>query len=366
MAGWTRRAPIAFGLAFTSLWSCSLTTRFDGLSGGRDDGIDGGDAGADAFAAADADAAIDSGPPSPRAWRQVTVSGPPPRHSARMAFDSTRKRAVLFGGSPSNGVTSNETWEWDGAAWSRPMLNASPSSRRSPGLVYDSARRVVVVFAGLEGTPLAEPWQWDGGSTWTSSGETSTRPPVRSGAAMAYDAARKVIVVFGGQNPVTSATSAKTFEWSATAGFVEKTPAVSPPARRGHAMVYDDAKKRVVVYAGWAGADDLGDLWEWDGTTWIQRTASPAPPARTAPCAAYDSARRVLVVFGGRRGDGTTFDDTWEWDGQSWREGPRGPSRRRSCGITFDSERNAIVMYGGTARRDGETADTLADTWLYE
>lgn len=351
------------------LSSCSLVTPLGGLSGAADDA--GGlapDAGSPREAAG-GDSGRDSGvdaAPATRAWRQINAVGPPARNSARMAYDATRSRVVLFGGATASSGSLAETWEWDGAAWTRRTLTTSPSARRSPGFVFDSARHVVVVFAGLEGA-ASEAWEWDGGPSWRSTGVTTTRPPIRNGAAMAYDSERNVIVVFGGQNPNTSSPGAETWEWSATGGFVKKTPATSPPARRGHVMAYDEARKRVVVFAGSGSNNDaLGDLWEWDGTTWTQRSAPLAPAPRIAPCAAYDSARRVLVIFGGRRKGGGSLDDAWEWNGDTWSMGPAGPPARRTCAFAFDGARNVLIMYGGTSDRVGDVAQVLGDTWLYE
>jgi len=75
----------------------------------------------------------------------------------------------------------------------------------------------------------------------------------------------------------------------------------------------------------------------------------------------------VTVVFGGRNADKfLALADTWEWDGTTWRAGPAGPPARRSCAMTFDVARNAIVMYGGSPGRQGTTNLSIGDTWVYE
>src|SRR5215213_3125476 len=56
-------------------------------------------------------------------WTQHSVAGPTPRSMQVMAFDARRQRVVLFGGAGRGGVPPydylNDTWEWDGARWSR-------------------------------------------------------------------------------------------------------------------------------------------------------------------------------------------------------------------------------------------------------
>jgi hypothetical protein len=286
-----------------------------------------------------------------------------------MAFDEARGRAVLFGGGNQTNGALNETWEWDGAAWSMPTLSSKPAARRMPGLAYDRSRSVVFVYGGA-GAAGTDPWEWDGGPTWRSSGASASSPGLGNNATLAYDVDRKVIVLFGGHiNDSTPSNSYvdQTWEWSSFAGFTKKTPGLSPSGRRGHVMVYDEARKRTIVYGGRGVNGVLGDLWEWDGATWTQRTPALSPPPRFAPCAAYDAARKVMVVFGGRVDmDGTKSNaETWEWDGDAWKAGPTGPSARRACAMTFDSKRNAVVMYGGAPRRT-TVSESLGDTWIYE
>lgn len=64
----------------------------------------------------------------------------------------------------------------------------------------------------------------------------------------------------------------------------------------------------------------LSDTWEWDGTNWEQKAPAAAPSARQRHALAYDSARQRVVLFGGmeRKSNGTYVDlnDTWEWASQ--------------------------------------------------
>jgi hypothetical protein len=49
-------------------------------------------------------------------WTQRQDMGPQRRLSHAMTYDSDRKRTMLFGGSPGNGL-SGDTWEWNGDLW---------------------------------------------------------------------------------------------------------------------------------------------------------------------------------------------------------------------------------------------------------
>ena len=82
-------------------------------------------------------------------------------------------------------------------------------------------------------------------------------------------------------------------------------------ARYGHALAYDSARFRTVLFGGAGNIGVLSDTWEWDGTTWTQKSLATSPPARSSHALAYDSARGRTVLFGGRPDSGL-FSDTWE------------------------------------------------------
>ncbi len=94
-------------------------------------------------------------------WQQVN---PPTRPSGRyghaMTFDSTRGAVVLLGGryvkdNYTNSVVpanSAETWEWNGANWTRPPVYAFCCGIVFHTMVYETARQQVLFFANTGGT----------------------------------------------------------------------------------------------------------------------------------------------------------------------------------------------------------------------
>lgn len=74
-------------------------------------------------------------------------------------------------------------------------------------------------------------------------------------------------------------------------------------------MVFDDSKKRVLLFGGAGGSTLFNDTWEWDGDNWTQRQ-DIGPGARAFAAIAYDSQRQRTVLFGGA--GQTLFGDTWE------------------------------------------------------
>ena len=105
---------------------------------------------------------------------------------------------------------------------------------------------------------------------------------------------------------------------------------------------------------------ELGDTWEYDGTTWTQRFPTSSPSPREAPSMAYDSNRQVVVLFGGWKNGYSEYDqETWEWNGNDWTlVSNTGPTARYGHNMAYDSARGVTVLFGGStagAGIDGKT-----------
>src|SRR5262249_49616981 len=124
-------------------------------------------------------------------WRQVQATS---FSDCAMTFDTTRSRFVA--------VSGTQTLEWDGAAWRLRGTRHPPPSRIDELLVYDRVRRCTLMFGGLElvggSTAMTDTlWQYDG-NDWTQ--RAAGGPSARVAHAMAFDSARGRVVLFGGQN----------------------------------------------------------------------------------------------------------------------------------------------------------------------
>src|SRR5262249_41018110 len=116
------------------------------------------------------------------------------RDQHAMAYDSTRGRVVLFGGS----TGTSETWEWDGTSWTpRFIITISPSPRIGHAMAFDSVSGRVVLFGGIGSSTFDDTWEWDG-HEWSL--RATTDPAPRAFHAMAFDSARLRIVLLGGWN----------------------------------------------------------------------------------------------------------------------------------------------------------------------
>lgn len=280
---------------------------------------------------------------------------PPARYCHAMAYDAARQRVVVCGGMDYRNVF-DDTWEWDGNAWTQCSTVLSITMRSGHAVAYDSARQRVVLFGGIQGWPpyvLNDTWEWNG-KDWTQRAPASS-PPARGLHAMAYDSARQRTVLFGGTSGGND-----TWEWDGN-NWTQRFPATSPPGRSCHAFVYDSARRRTVLFGGGGGANFLNDTWEWDGSNWTQCSPTTRPPARYDYGMAYDSARRRTVLFGGATP--AFINDTWEWDGSSWvwQATATSPTVRTCHAMAYDISRQRIVIFGGQLFTMLETGET----WEY-
>jgi cysteine-rich repeat protein len=306
-------------------------------------------------------------------WTRLTpTTAPPPRSEHAMVYDSARERLVMFGGDA--GLTRlSDTWEWDGADWHLQVSATVPPARRAHAMAYDPVRSRTLMFGGDEGESeiapnlLNDAWEWDG-VDWHRVA-FSTTPSSRTGHAMVYDDRRGATLMFGGQGltvmPFTSRPHVLSDTWVWSGGsWQQQHPAVSPPRRVQHAMAFDSARGRVVLFGGSVYGSDhvLGDdTWEWSGSTWLARTPDTRPPARRGHAMVYDAARGKTLMFGG---DSFGLSaDHWEWDGTDWKEviPPLLPPIRSSFAMAYDADRQKVVLFGG-----GDGSRALADVWEWD
>ena len=235
-------------------------------------------------------------------------------------------------------------------------LNATPLQARPGDTVTISARAAgqtkSVTFTAHEGGQQIDVVlpQSQVEAAWTL-GEI----PVQSWHAMVYDEARQRVVLFGERND--------TWEWDGET-WTQRTPATSPPARYAHALAYDAARQRVVLFGEYDNNNYLNDTtWEWDGETWTQRTPPTSPPVRWGHALAYDAARQRVVLFGGRDTNYNSLNDTWEWDGTTWtqRTPPTNPPAWYDHALAYDAARQRVVLFGGSGYND--TWEWDGETW---
>jgi cysteine-rich repeat protein len=311
-------------------------------------------------------------------WQKIESKPPPALMFARAAYDTARRRVVMFGGqsTPTTAGASSATYEWNGAGWSRVDTANSPPARADHGMAYDAARRRVVIFGGHLGEqpfPTAayeDTWEWDG-AQWRMQ-TPATSPSARFGVAMTYDSARKVVVMFGGFYYRTSFD--ETWEWNGT-NWRRVSTATTPPGREGAIMAYDPTRGVVVMASGRKNIGTqsnpyvlLNDTWEYNGTDWRQvTTTTPSPLACGAMT--FEPGMQKLLAYGGSQcGPGTgslsTSSKTFTFDGTTWVEqlGASASGVTEGQALVTDPVGGKVLMFGGD---DGASPRTAVST-MYE
>ncbi len=277
-------------------------------------------------------------------------SVPAPRYSFALAFDDTRGKLVMFGGS-NKGTFMNDTWEWDGVKWEM-KSQVGPSPRNSPSMVYDSKRKTIILFGGDTGswnnkTFFGDTWEWNG-SDWKLL--STEGPPARTNHTLAYDKQRDKVILFGGM--IASNTTGDLWEWDGTK-WIQINLTGSPTARFLYASVYDEKNKKTLIFGGntLVGPPTKesikGDLWAWDGNKWEQYKAD-GPSPRDHVDMVYDPSKNKVIVHGGGMADGNSAGDTWEWDGKTWSiRIAVSNAPLEGYKLAYDSKSGAVLLFGG-------------------
>jgi hypothetical protein len=302
-------------------------------------------------------------------WTQKEDIGPSPRDGHRMAYDAARQRVVLFGGQigKASNVYTNDTWGWDGGAWTQ-VADTGPGPRVDCGLAYDDSRQRVVLFGGFWFGPdlarssyLSDTWEWDG-AEWTQIADIGPTP--RTACALTYDTVRQRVVLFGGSGPEPPATvlsptlRGDTWEWDGTEWT--QIADTGPSKRYFPAMAFDRLRECQVLFGGsTSGSVWVNDTWEWgDDTGWVKRQ-DIGPQSMPFPTIAYTDKRTVL--FASKLAGSVAASQTWEWDGKHWTQRQdMGPGVRQRYALVYDSQRDRVVLFGG---RHPQTWEPLGDTW---
>jgi hypothetical protein len=207
------------------------------------------------------------------AWSVVSGDGaaaaPPPRLHPSVAWDEGSQQVVLYGGIGVGDSDFGDTWAWNGAAWTERQLSA-PAGRQAPvGMAWDAATGQLALMTVdlLEDPPdgLYAGRLWIAGNdAWAArDGSTPTFSPIQALVGTGDGLA----LVDGGLLQGNSAT------WTWDGATWTRAPGAGFSPRNGHAVAYDAARGRLVLFGGYDGVRDTAELWEWDGTVWRQFAA---------------------------------------------------------------------------------------------
>jgi hypothetical protein len=268
--------------------------------------------------------------------------------------------ALLFGGT-GNPLPSNQTWSYDGGAWTQLTPAVQPTGRIELEMVYDAGRNVVVLYGGAGSTAAAasETWEFDG-TNWTLI-TTATSPGPRSRYGLCYDSARSRVVMYGGVGSGLGIPSNQTWEYDGV-NWTQIATAASPGPLDRPAMCYHAALGRTVLFGGAFSSTLFDATWTYDGVNWTQVSLTGTrPPVRNAAKMVYDSARAVCVLHGGQTAS-SIYDDTWEWNGAVWTQQASQTLAARDHGLVFLPAARQVVRFGGFTALPNLITD---ETWEF-
>jgi hypothetical protein len=296
--------------------------------------------------------------PGPLNFTQLTpTDAPSARMNQAMAEAPGPGHAVLYGGQNNLDFTS-ETWLWDGAQWNLLQPANNPGLVSEHAMAYDAAHGQTVLFGGVDGSTFGyrnQTWIWDG-SNWHQA-HPANSPPERFGHAMAYDPAAQKVVLFGGYGDYGE--SGDTWLWDGTNWTQVVTP-FAPGARSGHSMAWDAAHREMILFGGTISHNGVpswySDTWAWNGTSWHQENVAPGPAGRTGHMLGYDPAMGIVMVGGAGGKDVTetswNYDfrrETWSWDGSQWTQQfpDFQPGPAYTLGASYDSAAQRLIFHVG-------------------
>jgi hypothetical protein len=306
------------------------------------------------------------------------MTAPSSRYGAAVVYDPAENLVLLFGGGTipvAGGLNAtSDTWVLQNGAWVNltATLPISPPARADASIAYDPVDHYVVMFGGIvsgvgnpaNNPPLNDTWVFQN-MQWTRL-VTLVAPSARRGAAMVWDEADGYVVLFGGELQYATRYANDTWTFRAGVWTQMTTTGPVPPARSDAAISDDVPDAYVLLFGGWNGVNRFGDTWTYAGGTWTELTppASPSPRVMGNGGMVYDPALGESILFGGEFRS-TFFSDTWGFSGGAWinltSTLPPSPPGRYGGELAFLPSDDLVLLFGG----EPYWPQTLNDSWLF-
>ena len=303
-------------------------------------------------------------------WSELpsAADAPAPRYDGAIAYDSPGKLVFLFGGSTNEG-SQNDLWAYslDDQRWRKLDAPPAPPARFGHTLAFDSLRRRLILFGGQAFGFFSDTWAFDiVARRWQNLSGNDAGPNRRYGHSAVYDARRDRLIISHGFTDDGRFDDTWTFDLK-TNRWQNLNPGGTKPIKRClHHAEIDTQGDQMLLYGGCAsgvpgGNCPLDDLWllDLERNQWQRKTSQPMPLGRQWYGMAFDQARRRMTIFGGSGGPG---NDVWEYDpaANAWRQlqpaGEKPAPRSRHMG-TYVSDLKGAVFFGG--RIGGSLSNTL-------
>jgi len=258
---------------------------------------------------------------------------------------------------------------------SRPPTN--PSARSFSTMAYDPVLGGELVFGGTaSGTPQKDTYTFING-VWTQITKNLTvSPEARSGASLVWDDFDQEMVLFGGQT--AKGFAANTWIFNATGWWNVTSASTSFPSARGYSSAfYDPTIQKVVLFGGACKCGPklapwwtFNDTWEFQGGTWtnVSATINETMPPMEGGYAAWDPVDLEGILYGGTSSASgcVNYNRTWTWNGTGWTDANLypNPGNYTQGGLAWDGIDGYMVMFGGSPTT-GTCLSAPAVTWTF-
>lgn len=251
----------------------------------------------------------------------------------------------------------------------------TPPGRMSHSMVFEELYGRVILYGGTlitadDFVEFGDLWAYDSFfDSWIELPSSGQVPPARDGHAMVYDSGEARLIVFGG---ISEESSYLNDTWAydlSDEAWIELMPSGDvPPPSEGHCMAYDPETRRVILFGGIAEGDPYNTTYAYDpmANIWTDLAPSGAvPDARYTHSMVYDPSSGRVILFGGWSGS-TGMSDTWAYDPavNTWTElAPSGsaPMARQAHAMVYDPDTATILLFGGWGDED-----LFNDVWIYD
>lgn len=295
-------------------------------------------------------------------WIKIASSSPQHLRPA-VGYDPALQRAALFGGHTDcmEYQATNQTWEWDGAAWTKVTPTGQiPSARGAVGMAFDGAHGEAIIHGGWAQPNFMQTGTYAynlGTHAWASRGG----PPNLGWYAIDYDSDAGLVRLFGGSDNRTFFREVRTWITSSW----QNQNATGPVGRARHGWVFDQEHHVFVMFGGvpnWFAAH-FADTWEYDpaANAWQQTAITGTHPSDcdTPPPMVYDPHRKLVVMYCYTNGG-----ETWEYDAgaHAWSKTADASTIGLISGASlfYDMKLRSVLLVGGC--KSGSPQD---GTWQY-
>jgi hypothetical protein len=309
-------------------------------------------------------------PVAPTAWVHLTTPSPPSdRDQVMMAYDPVISKVVLFGGYDPAISPLGDTWTYHAGTWTHLAISGpSPPARWAAGFVYDPQLHGMLLFGGRNLTKFFnDTWLFNGTAWSRISTPSSVAPSPRSEPAMAYDPSTGRLLLFGGGigNLPAGSSSPWTYfsdTWTLNGHrWTNITAAVgaSPSARFGAQLGWDPVDRYMFLEGGnillaSGTSQPVNDSWSFSGGTWTHLATIGAPPTVVSANGGgmtWDVKAGEFILYGREYGS-VISSQTWTYVGGSWTNITSSllgvPTPRSSTGFTDDVSDGYVLMFAGS------------------